>query len=106
MLLDMHRHILMHNNFNRYRQDIKDECLSYSVYRILKRGLATYNFDKRNPFGYFTRAIWTNYIFVLKRYYNRLNKHQDFVKNQLARIDVTSNGRLQQILKTWGVYDY
>lgn len=74
MLLDMHRHILMHNNFNRYRQDIKDEMLSYSVYRILKRGLATYNFDKRNPFGYFTRAIWTNYLGILKQYYSKLNQ--------------------------------
>lgn len=80
--------------------------LSYSVYRILKNGLKTFDFDKKNPFGYFTRSVWVNYIGVLKQYYNKLNHKQEWMKNQLARIDVSGNGRLQLLLKEFGVYDY
>lgn len=48
--------------------------LSYSIYRIFKRGLLTYNF-KDSPFSYFTRAVFVNYISVVKKYYTRMNNH-------------------------------
>lgn len=39
ILIDLHDHILQHKNFRGYRQDLKDEMKSYSLYRIIKRGL-------------------------------------------------------------------
>ena len=76
--------------FRGYRQDRKE-------------GLKSYDFSKKNPFGYFTRAVWMNYVQVLKQYYNRLNRHQEFVRNELARIDTYGNGRLEALLNRFGV---
>ena len=64
---------MRHRNFIGYRQDIKDEMKSYSLFRIFKRGLFTYNFECKNPFGYFTRAVFANYYTVLGQYYKKLN---------------------------------
>lgn len=89
--------------FRGYRQDLKDEMKSFSIYRILKCGLKSYDFSKKNPFGYFTRAVQLNYIQVLKQYYNRLNRKQEFIKNELARIDTQGNGRLEALLNRFGV---
>lgn len=88
ILIDLHDHILQHQNFRGYRQDIKDEMRSYSLLRLLKRGLDTYNPDKGcKAFSYFTRAVFQNFLTVLQRYYRTLNQHQQYVKDMLMRVD-------------------
>ena len=99
LLLDLHEHILCHRNFVGYRQDLKDEMKSYSLYRIFKRGLFTYDFSCTNPFGYFTRSIFLNYYTVLSRYYKKLNQHQEYMKGLLARIDTQGNPKLEAYLQ-------
>lgn len=103
LLILLHDRIMGSGSFRGYRQDLKDEMRSFSIYRILKCGLKSYDFSKKNPFGYFTRAIQMNYIQVLKQYYNRLNRHQQFLKNELARIDTHGNGRLEALLNRFSV---
>lgn len=71
---------------------------SYSLFRILKRGLFTYDFTKCTPFSYFTRAVFTNYFATLKRYYTKLNKHQEYVKGELMKMDTHGNVHLEQML--------
>ena len=44
ILLDLHDGILRHSNFRNYRPELKEEMRSYSIYRILKRGLKTFDF--------------------------------------------------------------
>lgn len=88
ILIDLHDHILEHKNFRGYRPDLKDEMKSYSLYRIIKRGLRTWDPNRGcKAFSYITRAIFHNYITILARYYSKLNKHQEYVKYQLAKID-------------------
>lgn len=103
LLILLHDRIMGSGKFRGYRQDLKDEMKSFSIYRILKCGLKSYDFSKKNPFGYFTRAVQLNYIQVLKQYYNRLNRHQEFVKNELAKVDTQGNGRLEALLNRFGV---
>jgi hypothetical protein len=102
MLILLHDNILLHSNFRMYRQDLKDEMKSFSLFRILKCGLYSYNF-KTSPFSYFTRSIFVNYIQVLKRYYRKLNQHQEYVKNQLMKIDTKGNVNLERLLRDFGV---
>jgi hypothetical protein len=88
ILIDLHDHILQHKNFRGYRQDLKDEMKSYSLYRIIKRGLETWNPEKGGKaFSYLTRAIFQNFITIISRYYRRLNLHQEYIKNELASLD-------------------
>ena len=64
---------MRHSNFCRYRQDLKDEMKSYSLFRIIKKGLQSFNPEKAKAFSYFTRAVFVNYITVIRRYYKKLN---------------------------------
>ena len=73
MLLSMHDGVLRHKNFNKYRQDLKEEMKSYSLYRILKCGLKSFDKNKAKAFSYFTRSIFMNYITVIMRYYKLIN---------------------------------
>lgn len=101
LLLLMHNKILQHRNFNRYRQDLKDEMRSYSLYRIIKCGLKSFKMDKATPFSYFTRAIFTNYIAVLKKYYTQLNRHQEYVKGVLVKLDTHGDPKLEMLVKQY-----
>ena len=71
--MDLHDNVLRHSNFCRYRQDLKDEMKSYSLFRILKCGLRSFDPEKAKAFSYFTRAVFVNYITVIRRYYKKLN---------------------------------
>ena len=86
MLLSMHDGVLRHKNFNKYRQDLKEEMKSYSLYRILKCGLKSFDKNRAKAFSYFTRSIFMNYITIVMRYYRRLNMHQEYVKGELMRL--------------------
>lgn len=99
-MLLLHDRILLHENFRRYRQDLKDEMKSWSLFRIFKRGLFTYNFQT-SPFSYFTRAIFVNYAQVLKRYYQKTNLHREYIKGELVKLNFNGNTRLEQFLKNF-----
>ena len=43
LLLILHDHILLRDRFVRKQQMVKDEMKSFSIYRILKRGLYTFD---------------------------------------------------------------
>ena len=73
---------------------------SYSVFRILKRGLKTFKFDsKSTPFSYFTRSIFLNFYTVLARYYQRLNAHEEYLHNCLTKLDEQGFHTLKGLLK-------
>ena len=81
ILIALHDHILQHRNFARYRQDLKDEMKSWSLFRILKRGLATYDSSRGStPFSYFTRAVFMNYYSVIMKYYKEINHRREYIK--------------------------
>lgn len=65
LMMTMHDNVLRHRNFCRYRQDLKEEMKSYSLFRIFKCGLKSFKFGKAKAFSYFTRSIFLNYITVI-----------------------------------------
>ena len=72
-LIKLHKKVLNFLSFRNYSIDEKDEMMSYSLERIIKRGIYTADINK-NLFSYFTTGIYTNYQNHLKRYYKRLNQ--------------------------------
>ena len=81
----MHKNILRHRNFSGYSFDLKEEMMSYSLYRIFKCGLKSFKPGTAKAFSYFTRAIFTNYITCICKYYKRLNDHQAYIKGELMK---------------------
>ena len=81
-LILLHKKVLIFPSFRTYSIDEKNEMMSYSLERILKRGIYTADINK-NLFSYFTSGIYTNYQNHLKRYYKRLNQQREYEKEVL-----------------------
>lgn len=62
LLVVLHDHILTRDRFLKKPCHIKQEIKSYSLFRILKRGILTFDPDStaRSCFNYFTTACITN----------------------------------------------
>ena len=62
MLLELHQHILSLSRFSKKSQEMKEEMQSYSLYRILSKGIFSFE-DTSSPqrcFNYFTTAVINN----------------------------------------------
>ena len=76
---------------------------SYSLYRLIKRGISTWDPNRGcKAFSYLTRAIFHNFITILAKYYKKLNKHQEYIKYQLSKID-QNNPMWKQFAKDFQV---
>ena len=62
LLLELHDHVLTMSRFVKKPQDIKDEIKSYSLYRILSRGLLTFEdtSSAKRCFNYFSTSAINN----------------------------------------------
>lgn len=80
LFMMMHDHILQHNNFRNYPNELKEDMRSYSLLKILKtfRGghpsKCHFKHKMREKcFGYYSHAIFNNYLIVIGRHYKYLN---------------------------------
>ena len=89
-LITLHKKVLNFPAFRNYSIDEKDEMMSYSLERILKRGIYTADINK-NIFSYFTTGIYTNYQNHLKRYYKRLNQQRAYEEQVLLNLKCRNN---------------
>lgn len=89
-LITLHKKVLNFPSFRNYSIDEKDEMMSYSLERFLKRGIYTADINK-NLFSYFTTGIYTNYQNHLKRYYKRLNQQRDYEEQVLLNLKCRNN---------------
>lgn len=89
-LITLHKKVLNFPAFRSYSIDEKNEMMSYSLERILKRGIYTADVNK-NLFSYFTSGIYTNYQNHLKRYYKRLNQQREYEKEVLLNLKCRNN---------------
>lgn len=62
LLLELHQHILSLSRFSKKSPDMKEEMQSYSLYRILSKGLFSFdsNATPKECFNYFTTAVINN----------------------------------------------
>ena len=62
LLLELHQHILSLSRFSKKPPDMKEEMQSYSLYRILSKGLLTFEdtSSARRCFNYFTTSAINN----------------------------------------------
>ena len=84
-LIILHKKVLNFPSFRSYSIDEKNEMMSYSLERFLKRGIYTADINK-NLFAYFTSGIYTNYQNHIKRYYKRLNQQREYEKQVLLNL--------------------
>ena len=89
-LITLHKKVLNFPAFRNYSIDEKDEMMSYSLERFLKRGIYTADVNK-NIFSYFTTGIYTNYQNHLKRYYKRLNQQRQYEEQVLLNLKCRNN---------------
>lgn len=89
-LITLHKKVLNFPAFRNYSIDEKDEMMSYSLERMLKRGIYTADINK-NIFSYFTTGIYTNYQNHLKRYYKRLNQQREYEEQVLLNLKCRNN---------------
>ena len=89
-LITLHKKVLNFPAFRNYSIDEKDEMMSYSLERFLKRGIYTADVNK-NLFAYFTSGIYTNYQNHLKRYYKRLNQQRAYEEQVLLNLKCRNN---------------
>lgn len=89
-LIKLHKKVLNFPAFRNYSIDEKDEMMSYSLERIIKRGIYTADVNK-NLFAYFTTGIYTNYQNHLKRYYKRLNQQRAYEEQVLLNLKCRNN---------------
>ena len=89
-LIKLHKKGLNLPAFRNYSRDEKDEMMSYSLERIIKRGIYTADINK-NLFAYFTTGIYTNYQNHLKRYYKRLNQQREYEEQVLLNLKCRNN---------------
>lgn len=80
------RKLTNHSNFSRYSNELKDEMVSYAIYKSIK-GLKHYNFKFENPFGYFTQACWNSFIIVCGKYYKHLNIKRELIKSSISQME-------------------
>ena len=90
ILITLHRKVLNFPSFRCYSIDEKNEMMSYSLERILKRGIFTADVNK-NLFAYFTSGIYTNYQNYLKRHYKRLNQQRKYEEQVLLNLKCRNN---------------
>lgn len=80
----MTSHILTHRHFNGYSREVKEELQSYSLFRLFKCGIYSYDLSRQKDcFNYFTCAIFNNYYTALGRRYRELNNKQKLTKELL-----------------------
>lgn len=89
-LITLHKKVLNFPAFRSYSIDEKNEMMSYSLERFMKRGIYTADVNK-NLFSYFTSGIYTNYQNHLKRYYKRLNQQRDYEEQVLLNMKCRNN---------------
>ena len=89
-LIKLHTKVLNFPAFRNYSIDEKDEMMSYSLERFVKRGIYTADINK-NLFAYFTTGIYTNYQNHLKRYYKRLNQQRAYEEQVLLNLKCRNN---------------
>ena len=75
--------------------------LDVVVFKLLRFALGNGCIEQRQMHRQI--GIFVNYIQVLKRYYRKLNQHQEYVKNQLMKIDTKGNVNLERLLRDFGV---
>ena len=93
MLLLMHDHILKHSNFRHYSKELKEDMKSFSLLKILKtfspRKPQRCHFDmkkKEKCFGYYSHAIFNNYLIVIGKHYKYLNGWKGLYEQTLRRL--------------------
>lgn len=87
LLIELHDHILTLSRFLKKPQQLKDEIKSYSIYRILSRGILTFDTTStaRRCFNYFTTSAVNNMTQCCMRIEAYKKCHSEYVDDLLEK---------------------
>ena len=87
LLLELHDHILTLSRFSKKSQDVKEEAKSYSLFRILSKGLFSFdsNASPQKCFNYFTTAVINNLTQCAMRIEEYQKRYTSFPTNVLQK---------------------
>lgn len=106
IILDLHDNILMHKNFNRYPQEVKEDMKSASVEMVFRWALSGWKKEKGfKAFSYLTRCVFQNYIKTAMNYYKRINRHRKWLKQQLEKLAETGDQTAYRMARDFQTYD-
>lgn len=104
MFLMIGNKLLNHSNFRNYSKELKEDMLSYFLFKIIK-GLKNYNFKFSNPFAFITMAAWNAYISVITKHYKQLNIKKNLMKKMASELETYSgifpNTSLNKYIKSY-----
>ena len=85
LLIELHDHILTLSRFVKKPPQIKDEIKSYSIWRILSRGLLTFDTTStaRRCFNYFTTSAVNNMTQCCMRIETYERRHSELSSDML-----------------------
>lgn len=85
LLIELHDHILTLSRFVKKPQQIKDEIKSYSIWRILSRGILTFDTTStaRRCFNYFTTSVVNNMTQCCMRIETYERRHSELSSDML-----------------------
>lgn len=85
LLIELHNHILTLSRFVKKPQQIKDEIKSYSIWRILSRGILTFDTAStaRRCFNYFTTSAVNNMTQCCMRIETYERRHSELSADML-----------------------
>lgn len=95
LLLELHQHILSLSRFSKKSQDMKEEMQSYSLYRLLSKGIMTFDSEAspQKCFNYFTTSAINNMTQCAMRMEEYSKRYTSFPTNviQKYRDNIYSN---------------
>ena len=93
LLLELHDHILTLSRFAKKSPDMKEEAKSYSLYRILSKGLLSFdtNSSPQRCFNYFTTAVINNLTQACMRMEEYQKRYTQMPNNVIQKIQKYRN---------------
>lgn len=87
LLLELHQHLLTLSRFSKKSQEMKEEMQSYSLYRILSKGLLSFdsNSSPQKCFNYFTTSAINNMTQCAMRMEEYQKRYTSFPTNVIQK---------------------
>ena len=106
LLLDLHDHILTLSRFSKKSPDMKEEMQSYSLYRILSKGLFSFdsNATPKECFNYFSTAVINNMTQCAQRLEQYQKKMTSLPNNVIQKYRERMNSNKDNY--KYSIYDY
>ncbi|WP_407450923.1 hypothetical protein [Fibrobacter sp.] len=83
MLMSLVNYFKRKPEFAKYDEDWKADMASYAYERCIT-GLKTIDVSRNNMYAYFFTTVLRSFITIIKRRYNKYNRHQKYLESRIC----------------------